>query len=119
MLKETMLALRVTDMDYAPEICGYLTAAELDLRIAGVAIDGRCIFDVQETTDQTTGETTITVNDDSTIEDELVITAMKTYARMHFGSPADYDRLASSYDLQKRQLANATGYTDFGEEAET
>lgn len=108
MLKETMLALRVTDMDYAPEICRLLKAAQKDLEIAGVIIGGTCEFLITEDP--------VTVTDTSTIEDEMVQTAMITYCRMHFGSPPDYDRLAASYDLQRRQLANATGYTDFLEE---
>ena len=118
MLKETMLALRVTDMEYAPEICDLLEAAYLDLSIAGVVIDGECSFNITESTDQQTGETVITVVDNSDIEDKMVLQAMKTYVRMHFGSPADYDRLAASYKLQREQLANATGYTNFGEGAE-
>ena len=117
MLKEAMLAMRVTDMDYAPDICRLLKSAEKDLKIAGVVIQGTCIFVITETEDQTTGETTITVKDNSTITDETVKTAMITYCRANFGSPPDYDKLAASYDLQRRQLANATGYTDFGEES--
>lgn len=119
MLKETMLALRVTDMEYAPEICDLIKAAEKDLKIAGVQLGGTVAFDITVETDQSTGEETITVDDYSDIEDELVLTAIKTYVRAHFGSPADYDRLAASYDLQRRQLANATGYTNFGKAAET
>lgn len=115
MLNETMLALRVTDMEYAPEICTLLKAAERDLKIAGIVISGTCSFDISSTTDPTTGESTITVTDNSTITDEAVQTALITYCRVHFGSPPDYDRLAASYDLQRRQLANATGYTDFYE----
>ena len=119
MLKEAMLALRVTDMEYAPEICGYLKSAETDLKMAGVTIEGTCAFDITEAQDPLDPEAvTITVDDNSTIEDEAVKTAMITYCRVHFGSPADFDRLAASYDLQRRQLANATGYTDFGEAAE-
>ena len=119
MLKEAMLAMRVTDMEYAPEICMLLKAAEKDLKIAGIVIGGTCVFVITETTNQETGETTVTVTDSSTISDEAVKTAMITYARAHFGSPADADRLAASYDLQRRQLANATGYTDFPETADT
>ena len=117
MLKEAMLAMRVTDMDYAPDICRLLKSAEKDLKIAGVVIQGTCIFVITETEDQTTGETTITVDDNSTITDDTVKTAIITYCRANFGSPPDYDKLAASYDLQRRQLANATGYTDFGEES--
>ena len=109
MLKETMLALRVTDMEYAPDICRLLKAAQRDLEIAGVIIEGDCAFTITE--DAQTGE--ITVTDSSTITDEMVQTAMITYARMHFGSPPDYAQVAASYDLQRRQLANAEGYTDF------
>ena len=119
MLEEVMLALRVTDMDYAPDICDLLEAAYLDLSIAGVVIDGECSFNITKTTDQQTGVTTITVDDNSDIEDKLVLQAMKTYVRMNFGSPADYDKLYASYKVQREQLANATGYTNFGEEAET
>ena len=118
MLKEAMLALRVTDMEYAPEICQYLKAAELDLKMAGILPGGECVFAISETTDPDTGEEEITVTDTSTITDAAVKTAMLTYVRMHFGSPADYDRLAASYDTQKGQLMNATGYTTWGDEPE-
>ena len=119
MLKEAMLALRVTDMEYAPDICRLLESGQKDLEMAGVVISGACVFVITETTDQSTGEVTITVTDNTTITDKAVQTALITYAKAHFGSPNDYDRLAASYDLQRRQLANATGYTDFtGEAAE-
>ena len=116
MLREAMLALRVTDMEYAEEIRRLLYAAETDLKAAGVVIQGECDITITETEDQTTHVVTITATDNSTITDDWVQTAMITYARMHFGSPPDYDRLAASYDLQRRQLANRTGYTDFLEE---
>jgi hypothetical protein len=111
-----MLALRVTDMEYAPEIRRLLYAAKIDLEAAGVVITGDLDITVTETEDPETHEITVTATDNSTITDEWVQTAMITYVRFSFGSPADHDRLAASYDLQRRQLANATGYTDFGEE---
>ena len=109
MLKEAMLALRVTDMEYAPEICRLLKSAEMDLKIAGVTIQGTVAYDIAE--DKQTGA--ITVTDNSDIENEMVQTAMITYCRVHFGSPGDKASLEASYDLQRRQLANATGYTNF------
>ena len=113
MLKEAMLALRVTDMEYAPEICRLLESGQKDLEMAGVVISGACVFVITED-DQTR---TITVADNTTITDKAVQTALITYAKAMFGSPSDYDKLAASYDLQRRQLANATGYTDFTGEA--
>ena len=118
MLKEAMLALRVTDMEYAPEIRRLLYAAKIDLEAAGVVITGELAITVTETEDPETHETTVTATDNSTITDEWVQTAMITYVRFSFGSPADRDALAASYDLQRRQLANRTGYTDFLEPEE-
>ena len=120
MLKETMLAYRITDIEYAPDLCRLLKAAVTDLKMAGVTIEGVCSFTITETEDQTTHEVTITVTDNSTITDDAVKTAMITYvgARGNYVDTDDRDRLAASYDLQRRQLANATGYTDFMEPEE-
>lgn len=48
------------------------------------------------------------------ITDKLVLQAVKTYCRMSFRSPADYDRLQKSYESQKGTLMISTGYTDWG-----
>ena len=116
MLKEAMLALRVTDMEYAPDIKRLLIAGKKDLEIAGVTITGDIVITITE--DEQTG--TITVNDSSTITDDLVITAIITYAgaRGNYAGAEERAKLDASYDLQRRQLANATGYTDFLEEEE-
>lgn len=50
------------------------------------------------------------------ITDALVLQAVKTFVRMSFRSPADYDRLRQSYESQKGQLMIATGYTDWGDQ---
>ena len=111
MLKEAMLALRITDTEYAPDLCRLLKSAETDLKMAGVVIEGTCIFVIAE--DAQTGA--VTVTDNSTITDDAVQTAMITYAgaRGNYAGADERDRLEKSYDLQRRQLANATGYTDF------
>ena len=111
MLKEAMLALRVTDMEYAPDIKRLLIAGKRDLEIAGVQIQGEILIAITE--DPQTGA--ITANDTSTITDDLVITAIITYAaaRGNYAGAEERAKLDASYDLQRRQLANATGYTDF------
>ena len=111
MLKEAMLALRVTDMEYAPDIKRLLIAGKRDLEIAGVQITGNIVITITE--DEQTGA--ITVTDSSTITDDLVITALITYAgaRGNYAGAEERAKLDASYDLQRRQLANATGYTDF------
>ena len=118
MLNEAMLALRVTDMEYAPDIKRLLIAGKRDLEIAGVTITGDIVITITE--DEQTGA--ITVTDSSTITDDLVITAIITYAgaRGNYAGAEERSKLDASYDLQRRQLANATGYTDFLEpETET
>lgn len=121
MLKEAMLGIRVTDMEYAPDIKRLLIAGKKDLEIAGVEIDGEILITITETTNQQTGDTEITVTDTSTITDDMVITALITYvgARGNYASREEKEQLEQSYQLQRTQMANATGYTDFGEEAET
>lgn len=89
-LDDARMALRITSTAYDNEITRLINAAKGDLGIAGVVLP--------------------------TNIDGLCETAVLTYVRMHFGSPADYDKLKASYDEQKAQLQMATGYTDWGNE---
>ena len=91
-LEAVKLALDVTAEEYDSEITDLIAAAKLDMKASGVDVD-------------TLGS------------DKLVLQAIKTYCRMNFQSPADYDRLAHSYEQQLTKLMHATGYTDYGEEA--
>ena len=88
MLEKVKLALRVSTDAFDGEIEDLIAADLADLDLAGV-----------------TG---------SPPEDPLVLRAVITYCRVHFGSTEDYDRLKLSYDEQKAMLRTATGYTDWG-----
>lgn len=83
-------ALRVVTTAYDGEINFYIDSAKLDLAVAGVVVGDN--------------------------PDALVEKAIMTYARMNFGSPANYDELEKSYKEQKATLMNATGYTDWGDD---
>lgn len=85
MLTAVKLALRISTNAYDTEIQALIDAAYKDLGLLGI-------------------NTTTLAND------PLVVQAVKTYVRMSFGSPADYDRLKRSYDEQKAQMQSATGY---------
>ncbi len=87
MLEKVKLALRIVTDRYDSELNDLIEAAELDLGIAGVEVPDTL--------------------------DALVTRAIITYCKMSFGLPEDYDRLKNSYDEQKAQLSNATGYTDW------
>lgn len=103
MLSETKLALRIKTNIYDGEIARLIEAAVGDLGIVDVEAAG---VSLTITTDAT-GET---VQDNSTITDQLLIRAIITYVRLHFGSPDDYDKLERSYFEQKAQLITASGY---------
>lgn len=91
MLDTVKTALRITNTAFDAELLNLISAAQLDMGIAGVVIP-------------------------STL-DALVTVAIITYCKLHFLSYeyADYVRLKESYDEQKAQLSMATGYTDWGE----
>ena len=88
MLDKVKTALRISTDVYDDELTDLIAAAALDLGIAGVVIS-------EET-------------------DEIIQRAIITYCKMAFGLPEDYDKLKRSYDEQKAQLSNATGYTEWG-----
>ena len=79
------MARRISTNAYDAQISDLLDAAALDLGVAGVVIPAE--------------------------QGLLVQTAKITYFLMHFGEPANYDRLKASYDEQKAQLASCTGFT--------
>ena len=87
MLEKVKLALRISTDKYNSELNDLIESAKLDLGIAGVVVP-----------------TTI---------DALVTKAIITYCKMSFGLPEDYDQLKRSYDEQKAQLSNASGYTEW------
>ena len=103
MLTECRLAMQITDTEYDPELCMLMKAGARDLEIAGVVLPGTVSF----------AATNNGMADRSTLKDPLVMRAILTYARMHFESPPDYDKLAASYELQKTQLMHASDYTDY------
>lgn len=104
MLERTRLALRISTTVYDAELASLIMAAASDLHnSAGITVEG-----VSLSVSWSGG--TATVTDSSTITDELIIRAIITYVRCHFGSPHDYDRLKKAYDEQKAQLQMASGY---------
>lgn len=105
MLNETRKALRISTTAYDSELVSLIRAGYRDLQLAGIDISGSVDFS------ESGGEWT----DESTLDDELVMRAIITYVRVHFGSPPDYERVKASYDEQKVQLMHATGYTDWGD----
>lgn len=74
-----------TDVFDDGQLTDLITAAQMDLGIAGVIVPDEF--------------------------NALVSQAVITYCLMNFGLVDEYDRLKRSYDEQKAQLMTATGYT--------
>lgn len=87
MLEKVKTALRIKTTALDDELNDLIEAAKIDLQIAGVIWPEGV--------------------------DAIVQRAIITYCKMSFGIPEDYDRLKKSYDEQKAQLSNATGYTEW------
>lgn len=86
MINKVKTALRITTDAFDNELTDLIDASLQDMGIAGVITE-----DI----------------------DPIVTRAIITYCKMSFGLPEDYDKLKKSYDEQKAQLSNATGYTDW------
>lgn len=89
MLDKVKLALRITTNVFDDELNDLISAAQIDLGIAGVVIPDEI--------------------------DAIVSRAVITYCKLHFGEPDEYDRIKASYDEQKAQLSMCADYTDFSE----
>ncbi len=86
-LQAVKMALRIVTEDFDNELNDLISAALIDMKLAGIS------------------------NQDT--DDPLVRRAVVTYCRLNFGEPDDYDRLKRSYDEQKAQMGMATGYTEW------
>jgi len=90
LLAKVKMALRLTTDDLDDEVTDLIQAALQDLGIAGVLSLGN-------------------------ITEPVIVMAVKTYCRAHFGEPENYDKLKAAYDEQKAQLQMTTGFTDWGD----
>lgn len=103
-LDAAKMSIPVNTTAYDMIIAQLISAAVSDLQIAGVPIWG------VKVNVQTGVNGVVSVTDESTLTDPMLIRAICAYVRAHFGSPADYDRLKACYDENKAQLQTASGY---------
>lgn len=93
LLEKSKVALRISTPAFDDEIKDIILAGYYDLTTRGVTID------------QTDGKL-----------HPLVLRALLTYVRLHFGEPENPDRLLESYQSQLGQLMTTTGFTTWGDE---
>lgn len=92
LLAKAKLALRITTTAFDAEISDIIEAGYLDLKTRGVIIE----------------ETQGTIS-------PLVLRAIMTYVRLHFGDPENPERLRESYAEQRGQLMSTTNFTTWGD----
>jgi len=108
MVKES---LPVSGDAYNGDIITQIKAAVLDLtRTTEIRIEGVVSITVDDQTHQ--------VIDNSTIEDELVITAISTWCNMRIGNPPNYDKLHEAYNEIKGSLRLSSHYNGGAERCE-
>ena len=93
LLAKAKTTLRITTNSFDDEINDIIEAGYYDLETRGVIIE---------------------VNNEAI--HPLILRAIMTYVRMHFGEPDNPDRLKASYAEQLGQLMTTTGFTDWGDE---
>ena len=102
--------LPVSGDEYDAEIIMQIYAAALDLtRTAEIQLPG----EISITRAQSQGGWTVT--DNSTVTDQLVITAIAIWCNMRIGNPANYDNLLKAYESMKGSMRLSSNYTVYGE----
>ena len=111
MFTEVKDTLPISGDDYDAQIIREIKACALDLTTsAEIRLPGT----ISITRNSTTG----IVTDNSTLTDELIITAISIWCNMRIGNPPNYDNLLKAYESLKGQLRLSGAYSTYEEEAE-
>ena len=105
MFAEVKAMLPISGDGYDQEIITQIKAAALDLTTSTEIVLPGVISISKE------GQT---VTDNSTLTDDLVITAIATWCNMRIGNPPNYDNLLRAYESLKGQMRISTTYTNYG-----
>ena len=110
MFAEIKRTLPISGDDYDDEIIFHIKAAALDLTTsAEIVMPGS--ISISRTQNAQTGEWTVT--DRSTVNDELIMTAISLWCNMHIGNPPNIDNLQASYKSLKGQMRLSSRYTRY------
>lgn len=129
MLREAKRFLPVSGTEWDETIAHLCKAAAMDLTARGVILPGTVEFVITETPvvdehgnpvidpDTNAQEMSVVVTDNSTLSDDLCLTAICTYVKANLGIAPNYEQLRASYDEQKATLMMTDGYTNWTGEA--
>ena len=110
-------ALPISGDGYDADIITQIKAAALDLtKTAEIVLPGEISITRTLTQQQTgvlTTEPAWVITDNSTLTDELVLTAIATWCNMRIGNPPNYDNLLKAYESIKGSLRISSAYTHY------
>ena len=103
MFQEVKDTLPISGDDYDGQIIREIKACALDLTTsAEIELPGEISITISDKG---------VVTDDSTLTDELIITAISIWCNMRIGNPPNYDNLLKAYESLKGQLRLSKTYT--------
>ena len=110
MFQEVKESLPISGDDYDAQIIREIKACALDLTTsAEIVLPGD--ITITRTQSAITGEWT--VEDTSTLTDELIITTISVWCNMRIGNPPNYEQLSKAYASLKGQLRLSRSYTNY------
>ena len=114
MFAEVKDLLPVSGDDYDPQIIMQIKAAALDLTTSAEIVLPGTISISRTLEAATTSEPEHwVITDNSTLKDELIITAIAVWCNMRIGNPPNYDNLLKAYESRKGQLRMSSKYTRY------
>ena len=113
MFTEVKDTLPISGDDYDAQIIREIKACALDLTTsAEIVLPGT--ISIKRTQHEVQGADPVwTVTDNSTLKDELIITAISIWCNMRIGNPPNYDNLLKAYESLKGQMRLSRKYTRF------
>ena len=114
MFAEVKETLPVSGDDYDAQIIREIKAAALDLTTSAEIVLPGTISISRTLQAATTSEPEHwVISDNSTLKDELIITAISVWCNMRIGNPPNYDNLLKAYYSLKGQLRQSRRYTRY------
>ena len=114
MFAEVKESLPISGDDYDAQIIREIKACALDLTTSAEIVLPGAIAISRTLVAATTSEPEHwEITDDSTLTDELVITAISIWCNMRIGNPPNYDQLMKAYNSLKGQMRLSDSYTTY------
>ena len=113
MFAEVKESLPIMGDDYDAQIIREIKACALDLTTSTeIVLPGKIDITRTKAPDGilTEAEDEWVITDNSTVTDELIITAISVWCNMRIGNPPNYDNLLKAYESLKGQMRLSTYY---------